>query len=167
MLPSEALVNVRMLKILSGLLTVLFCVVIPAKAQESSSLLPDNPDPANPETPLLVNSPDPQPQEKLLDSNFLLMASSDLGLSLADSAVSSAHISHSIGCRESDSLYGSLHPSPTRYFVQASLISVGAIGVSYLLKRKNFKLWAFPTAIDGIAHFAGVMNTISSCKNAP
>ena len=167
MLPYRSPVNVRMLKILTGLLTVLLSIAIPANAQKSSSLLPDNPDPTNPETPLLGSSSGPQPKEKLLDSNFLLLASSDIGLSLADSAVSSAHISHSIRCRESDSLYGSLHPSPARYFVQASLISVGAVGVSYLLKRKSFKLWAFPTAIDGIAHFAGVMNTISICKNVP
>ena len=164
---ARSLVNVRMLKILSGLATVLLCVAIPANAQESSSLLPDNPDPAKPETTWLRDSSEAQPKEKVLDSNFFLMMSSDIGLSLADAAVSSAYVSNSTGCRESDSLYGSWHPSPTRYFVQASLTSVGAVGLSYLLKRKNFKFWAAPTAIDGIAHFAGVMNTVSACKNVP
>lgn len=166
----KRLLNVRMLKIFSAVVTVLFvCVTIPTNAQDSSSLLPDNPDPASPENSLVRNSFELQQKEKLqekaLDSNFFLMASSDIGLSLADSAVSSAYVSHSTRCHESDSLYGSLHPSPTRYFVQASLTSVGAIGLSYLLKRKSFKFWALPTAIDGVSHFAGVMNTVSSCKN--
>jgi hypothetical protein len=159
-----------MLKIFSALVTVLFvCITIPTNAQDSSSLLPDNPDPASPEKSLVRDSFELQQKEKLqekpLDTNFFLMASSDIGLSLADSAVSSAYVSHSIGCHESDSLYGSLHPSPARYFVQASLTSVGAIGLSYLLKRKGFKFWAVPTAIDGVSHFAGVVNTVSSCKN--
>ena len=167
MMSSRNRVNVRMLKILGGLATVLLCIAIPANAQESTSILPDNPDPVSPENSLVRDNVGPQRNEKLLDSNFFLMVSSDIGLSLADSAVSSTYVSHSTGCHEGDSLYGSLHPSPTRYFLQASLTSVGAIGLSYLLKRKSFKFWALPTALDGVSHFAGVMNTISSCKNAP
>lgn len=158
--------NVSKLRILSVLVKVLLvCATIPANAQDSA--LPDNPDPVNSENSLLRNSLEAQRKERLLDGNFFLMASSDIGLSLADSAVSSAYVSHNPYCHESDFLYGSLHPSPTRFFVQASLTSAGAIGLSYLLKRKRSRFWALPIAIDGVSHFAGVVNTVSTCKNQP
>ena len=164
MISSRRFVNIRMLRILSVMVKVLLvCITIPAKAQDSS--LPDNPNPANPENSLVRATFEPQRKEKLLDGNFFLMASSDIGLSLADSAVSSAYVSNNPRCHESDFLYGSLHPSPTRFFVQASLTSVGAIGLSYLLKRKNSRFWGLPIAIDGISHLAGVMNTVSICRN--
>ena len=52
MIPSSSFVNVRMLRILSALVKVLLvCIAIPANAQDSS--LPDNPDPATPQTPSL------------------------------------------------------------------------------------------------------------------
>src|SRR5262249_38483768 len=164
MIPFRNFVYVRMLRILSVLVKVLLvCITIPASAQDSS--LPDNPDPATPENSLVQQSVRPQRKDKLLDTNFFLMASSDIGLSLADSAASSAYVSNNPRCHESDFLYGSLHPSPTRFFVQASLTSVGAIGLSYLLKRKNSRFWGLPIAIDGISHLAGVMNTVSICRN--
>ena len=163
-MPSRSFVNVGMLRTLSLLMKVLLvCIAIPANAQDSS--LPENPDPADSQPPSFSHSLAPQQKEKLLDTNFLLMASSDIGLSLADSAVSSAYVSHNPMCHESDFLYGSLHPSPTRFFVQASLTSVGAIGLSYLLRKKSARFWALPIAIDGVSHFAGVMNTVSICKN--
>lgn len=164
MIPSRSFVNVRTLRILSALVKVLLvCIAIPANAQDSA--LPDNPDPVNSQNSSLQSGFEPQRKEKLLDANFLSMASSDIGLSLADSAVSSAYVSHNPRCHESDPLYGSLHPSPARFFVQASLTSVGAIGLSYLLRKKSSRFWALPIAIDGVSHLAGVMNTVSICKN--
>jgi hypothetical protein len=138
-------------------------MAIPASSQDSS--LPDNPDPANYRNSSLQASFVPQRNEKLLDAHFLLMATSDMGLSLADSAVSSTYVSNNPGCYESDFLYGSFHPSSTRYFVQASLTSAGAIGLSYLLRKKHSRFWTLPVAVDGFAHFEGVMQTVSSCKN--
>ena len=153
-----------MLRILSVLMQVLLvCIAIPANAQDSS--LPDNPGPENDRNSSLQSSFVPQRNEKLLDAHFLLMASSDLGFSLADSAVSSAYVSNNPGCYESDFLYGSLHPSSSRYFVQASLTSAGAIYLSYLLKKKHSRFWTLPVAVDGFAHFGGVMQTVSNCKN--
>lgn len=164
MMPSRSFVSIRMLRTLSVLVKVLLvCISIPANAQDSS--LPDNPDPARSQNSSLSEGFEPQRKEKLLDANFLLMASSDIGLSFADSAISSAYVSHNPRCHEGDFLYGSLHPTPTRFFVQASLTSVGAIGLSYLLRKKNSRFWALPIAIDGVSHFAGVMNTVSTCKN--